>query len=527
MTAKSIPLLARISDYPAWYAERQPQAIAMSLHDTAVSYLQLSQQVDELARALLAAGVSKGDRVATLQTPRPEYLIAFLATASIGGIWLGLDPRYQLPELSRALLDAEPCVLLMRTRIAERCYENEAMSFLAAEKPKLRVVVFDGDPLVPGADSMHSFIEAGRAISTAALEAARLASGERDPCLIVYTSGSTGSPKGALLHHEGIVGVSRTQVEMWGVDPFSIVNYFPINHVGCVVDCTTPCLVAGGTLHFMEQFQARQCLELMVRRRVTIWGSVPSAFQLQTELDDFDEFDLSAVQLIAWGGAAMSETLISRLRRICPRLCTNYGMTESCGTITSVRPTDDLDVLAHSVGPAIKGIDVRLVGIEDSVELRHGIGEVQVRSSYNALGYWRCPEATIAAFTTDGFLRTGDLAEERPDGLYKIVGRLTDMYKSGGYNLYPREIEAVLEGHPAITLAAVVAVPDPLWQEVGIAYVVTISPTTGPELAAYCRTLLADYKVPKRFIFEPELPLLPIGKVDKRALRARVLQSDT
>jgi acyl-CoA synthetase (AMP-forming)/AMP-acid ligase II len=199
-------------------------------------------------------------------------------------------------------------------------------------------------------------------------------------------------------------------------------------------------------------------------------------------------------------------------------------MTESCGTITSVLPTDDLDILAHSVGRHMEGAEVRLTANDDSIVARGETGEVQVRSSHNLLGYWRNRKATIAAFTADGFLRTGDLAIERPDGRYRLVGRLTDMYKSGGYNVYPREIETVLEGHPAISLAAVVSAPDPLWQEVGIAYVVAIAPITARELAAYCRTLLAAYKIPKRIIVAADLPLLPIGKVDKRALRSRAAE---
>jgi acyl-CoA synthetase (AMP-forming)/AMP-acid ligase II len=523
MTARPIPpLLPRISDYASWHAARQPHAIALSLRDVEVNYLELARRVDELACALLSAGVRKGDRVATLQTPHPDYLVAFVATASIGAIWLGLNPRYQLGELRRAVLDADPAVLLMRTVIRERRYDGEAVALVAASPGLRRLVVFDGDPLVLGAEPMQSFLEAGRAVGAAALESARSACGGRDPCLIVYTSGSSGTPKGALLHHEGIARASRAQNEMWPVDPFSIVNYFPINHVGCVVDCTAPCLIAGGTLHFMEQFDPRECLELMVSKRVTIWGSVPSAFQLQTELDDFDEFDLRAIQLIAWGGAAMSAALIERLLPICRRLCTNYGMTESCGSITAIEPTDDVNVLAHSVGHALPGVEVRLakVDMNDTADGEFA-GEVQVRSRCNLLSYWRRPDATAAAFTADGFLRTGDLAVVRPDGRYRLVGRLTDMYKSGGYNVYPREVERVLETHPAIAHAAVVPAPDPLWQEVGIAYVVTKMPVTATQLEAYCRTQLAAYKVPKRILIGSELPFLPIGKVDKRALRAR------
>jgi acyl-CoA synthetase (AMP-forming)/AMP-acid ligase II len=514
------PQLARISDYVSWHAARRPDAIALSLKSMDLSYREMQRRVDELARALLAAGVGKGDRVATLQTPHPDYAVAFLATASIGAIWLGLNPRYQPAEFCRTVSDAEPCVLLMRTSIGGRHYEREAQAFLASTSAR-RLVIFDGDPLLHGAESMRSFLDAGAALPQAALHEARAACGGRDPCLIVYTSGSSGTPKGALLHHEGIVTVSRAQTAIWAVDPYSIVNYFPINHVGCVVDCTTPCLVAGGSLHFMEQFKPRECLQLMASKRITVWGSVPSAFQLQTELADFDQFDLGAVQLIAWGGAAMPEPLIARLLRVCRRLCTNYGMSESCGTITSVDPTDDLEVLAHSVGRPLPGVEVRLAATHQaSLEGAVG-GELQVRSRCNLLGYWRRPEATEAAFTADGYFRTGDLAVERADGGYRLVGRVSDMYKSGGYNIYPREIEAVLEGHPAITQAAVVAAPDPLWQEVGVAYVVASAPITSAELAAYCRTQLADYKVPKRILILPELPLLPIGKVDKRALRAR------
>jgi acyl-CoA synthetase (AMP-forming)/AMP-acid ligase II len=514
-----IPKLPRISDYVSWHAARQPEAIALSLHDVQTSYAELARRVDELARALLTAGVKKGDRVATLQTPHPDYVVAFLASASIGAIWLGLNPRYKIAELRRALFDADPVILLTRTAVEDRRYDPEINSLRAASPGLERIVVFHGDPLVPGAESMQAFLAGGRDVSAQALEATRSACGERDPCLIVYTSGSSGNPKGALLHHEGITTISHSQNAVWPVNPYSIVNYFPINHVGCVVDCTTPCLVAGGTLHFMEHFEPRDCLELMVKRRVTIWGSVPSAFQLQTEVDGFDEYDLSAVQLIAWGGAAMPEPLIRRLLRICPRLCTNYGMTESCGTITTVEPTDDVDILANTVGQGISAVEIRLFGTQGAgVDVA---GELQVRSRCNFLEYWRNHEATSAAFTSDGFFRTGDLAIQRPDGRYRLVGRLSDMYKSGGYNVYPREIEAVLEEHPSITRAAVVSLHDPLWQEVGIAYVVAMAPVTSAQLDAHCRAHLAAYKIPKRIVIESELPLLPIGKVDKRALRER------
>lgn len=506
-----------------WHATRQPDSVALTLGSNRITYAELAARIDELARALFAAGIGKGDRVATLQTPHPDYLVAFLATASIGGVWLGLNPRYQLDELRRALTDADPAILLTRSLIGARHYDRELLNIRETVPGLPKVVVFDGDPSLPGTTPMRDFLRTGQGADPAAFELARQSTGGHDPCLIVYTSGSSGTPKGAQLHHEAIGAISRAQNKHWPTEPFSIVNYFPVNHVGCVVDCTMPCLVAGGTLHFMENFDARACLELMARERVTVWGSVPSVFQLQLDLEGFERYDLGAVQLIVWGGAAMPRPLIERLHAICPRLGTNYGMTETTGTITTIEPTQDLEVLANSVGFPIDGVEVRLMGADGEVLEAGTEAELQVRSPYNFRGYWKRPEASAAAFTTDRFFRTGDLAIRRPDGRYRLVGRLSDMYKSGGYNIYPREIEQVLETHPAVALAAVVPVPNPLWQEVGIAFLqLNIGATSSAdEIEAYCRSRLASYKLPKRFLVESELPLLPIGKVDKRALRER------
>lgn len=520
MTGYVAPAYPRISDYVAWWAQKKPDADAMVLGVARISYLQFHEAVERLARALLADGVKKGDRVATLQTSHPDYFISFLATASIGAIWVGLNPRYQLEELKYVITDAEPTVLLARTYVEGRDYSEDIYALRATCSSLRTVIVFDGDPLLNEALSMQDFIDRGKTISDDQLSSARQNCGGRDPCLIVYTSGSTGKPKGALLHHEGIVTFSREQDRLWPLDPPSLINYFPINHVGCVIDCSTPCLVGGGKMVLMEHFDPAECLKLMAQEKITSWASVPTVFQMQLALPNFASFDLSSLQMIVWEGAAMPNDTIQRLLEICPRLATNYSMTETTSAITIVEPTDNIDVLANSVGKAFPGVSIRLCG-PDGREVADGIeGEVQTRSALNCLGYWRRPDATAEAFTEDGYFRTGDLAIRRPDGRYRIVGRLKEMYKSGGYNVYPREIETVIEGLPSVALAAVVAVPDPLWDEVGIAYVVPKQPLTVAELEAHCRSNLANYKVPKRFVITEYLPLLPIGKVDKRALKS-------
>jgi acyl-CoA synthetase (AMP-forming)/AMP-acid ligase II len=520
MMTMSTPTLPRISDYAAFHARRTPDAEAMSVNGQSYSYADTMLHIDRLARALIAAGVRKGDRVATLQNPHPDYFIAFLASASIGAIWVGLNPKYRGEELRRIVADCEPKILLSRSQIEGRDYSDE-LQMLRKTCPALEhIVTFSGDPPCAGAQTMERFLAAGESASEQLLMSMREGCGGRDPCLIVYTSGSTGRPKGALLHHEGIVSFSLAQNRLWPVDPLRIVNYFPINHVGCVIDVSVPCLVAGGCIAFMEHFTPLECLELMVRERATIWGSVPSVFQLQLDLPEFAQFDLSALQLILWEGAAMPVHLLQRLLQIGPKLATNYGMTETTSAITALQPTRDLDLLANTVGSAFPGVEIRLVDAAGNDVADETPGEVWAQSRYNLLGYWgaTAPDALSA----DGFFKTGDLAVRRRDGRFRIVGRLKEMFKSGGYNVYPQEIEAVLEAHPAVAMVAVVSAPDPLWQEIGVAFVAATSQVTEADLRSWCQQRLANYKVPKKFVVCAQLPLLPIGKIDRVALKRSV-----
>ncbi|MFN8668727.1 MAG: AMP-binding protein [Gemmatimonadaceae bacterium] len=520
------PVVARLSEWIDWYAAHTPNAEAAVCGEVRVTYAELQRRVDATARALLRSGVQRGDRVATLAPPSLDFWVTFLATASIGGIWLGLNPRYRVDELAYVVGDAEPSVLFARTQVGSRRYDDEIAAMRRAAPSIARVVSLDEEAAIAtGAyESGHAFEASGRDVPDEALAAARSAGEGREACLLVYTSGSTGRPKGALLHHTGIVAFSLEQNRCWPLRNQRFLNYLPINHVGCVIDVSVPTLAAGGCLVFLEQFSPDGALDLTVREHVNCLGSVPTVFQMQLALPNFADYDLSGIELIIWEGAAMPVEVIERLRGICPRLATNYGMTETTSAITIVEPTDDLDILANTVGHAFPGVEIRLVGEDGAVVALGHPGEVQVRSIYNLLGYWRRPEATAAAFTSDGFFRTGDVAEQRADGRYRLVGRLKEMYKSGGYNVYPREVEDVIHSHADVIMAAVVARPDPLWDEVGVAFVVAKAGLTAGALAEYCRTRLANYKLPKSFVLCDELPLLPIGKVDKVALTRRAAE---
>jgi acyl-CoA synthetase (AMP-forming)/AMP-acid ligase II len=505
---------------PAWvahHAATHPGAIAAVLEDQRIAYAELDLRVAQLAHALVAHGIRKGDRVATLCSPHPDYLVCFLATARIGAIWVGLNPAYSLRELLVVLSDCTPRLLLVRSG-AGRTYESEVTT-LRRQLPSLETIVAL-DEMAPGLP-LAEFLAVPATHSNTRLPDPD----PDDPCLIVYTSGSTGTPKGALISHRALVGTSRAQIEVWPVSHLSVLNYFPINHVGCVADVSCPTLVAGGTIVFLEKFDAGRSLQLIEQERISCLLSVPSVYRMQLDHPAFATHDLSSVELIIWEGAAMPADLIDRLLRWCDRLATNYSLTESVGAVTVIPATSDAQLLANGVGTPNAGVDVRLVATDGQVVEGEGEGEIQARSHFNMLGYWNNPEAT-ATTLQDGWLRTGDLARRNPDGSYRIVGRLREMFKSGGYNVYPREVEAVLEQVDGVSMAVVVGVPDPLWQEVGAAFLLTDGPLSEDAVRAHCRANLANYKIPKRILIMKELPLLPIGKVDRVELRRRLLAGE-
>lgn len=272
----------------------------------------------------------------------------------------------------------------------------------------------------------------------------------------------------------------------------------------------------------MERPDPAAMLDVIERERVTMLGGVPTLYQFLTAVPRFATADLSSLQMIAWGGAPMPLDLVKTYRqRANAKLMALYGMTEVTGSITFTDLDADDETLAHTIGKPDPNLNVRLMADEGNTCNVGEPGEIQLSHASVMLGYYNRPEATRRAFTGDGYFRTGDIAVQRADGNLELVGRRQDMFKSGGYNVYPREIELCLESHPEVALAAVIAVPDPTYYEVGHAFVLPQVNTRvdAAELSAWCRERLAGYKVPKHIVVTADLPLLPVGKIDKQALK--------
>ncbi len=515
MTGRQVPpALGRISDYPFHYADVDSGRPALLFEQDVLSYGGLAERVDWFAHALYASGVRAGDRVAVLSTPRPEFFVACLATVRLGGIWLGLNPAHTVREFAHVLGDAMPRLVLAMPSSGGRDYTLEIGQ--AAHVAGSRAEVVE----LAGLRDRDPFLDRAAEADGAAAAAAVAGVNAEQPALIVYTSGTTGPPKGALIRHAGLVRLGRVESTQWAVPRLRLICNLPIDHIGGVGDlCCVP-LVAGGSIVFQERFDAQRTLEAITDHRLTALFQIPTQLQRIAALPGFDTADLSSLQAVGWGGGPLPLEVIRRYRQLGVALITTYGSTEVTSSVTYTDPDADEEVLVHTVGRPDPELQVRLLTGDGRWGGAGEEGEVCVRHPSVMAGYHNLPEATAAAFTADGWLRTGDRGLIRPDGNLRLVARCQEVFKSGGYNIYPREIELALDSHPAVALSAVVSRPDAEYHQVGVAF---IEPEPGAaitpeELAAWCRRRLANYKVPKQFHIVGSLPLLPVGKIDRPLL---------
>lgn len=511
-TQSYIPQLGRISDYPAHYAEKAPNRIALSSPSVELTYKELNEQVTAHARALWSTGVRPGDRVAFMGSPRVEFVISFLATASIGAIWLGLNPRYSARELEYVLSDARPNLVFSAAGEQETANLHQAMT-----STELNQAV-----AARSFEDLEKFNLAGKKSNANEVAAARDAVNPQDPALIVYTSGSTGAPKGALIRHSGLVRLGLVEGAIWDLNEPVMLCNLPINHIGCVGDLVSVPIVIGAKLLLRESFDAEAVLRDVEEYKVSALFQIPTQLQRMSALPEFTQLDLSSLQVVAWGGAPLPPESLRRYRALGVKLISTYGLTEATSSVSYTPQNASDEVLTNTVGTPDTGMNVQLLS-DDGHWLDSGEGEVCVKNDTVMAGYLNRQEQTNEAFTDDGWLRTGDIGYIRDDGNLVLVGRMKDMFKSGGYNIYPREIEKAIEEHPDVQLSAVIARPDPDFHEVGVAFV-QLSPastTTSDQLREWCRDKLANFKIPKEFLFLESLPLLPVGKVDKNALKQK------
>jgi acyl-CoA synthetase (AMP-forming)/AMP-acid ligase II len=509
------------------WAEAKPQAEALAFEEDRLTWSDFKTRTDLTAKAFLEIGVKKGDRVAMLSTARTEFLTTFMAAGKVGAVWLGLSPKLTLDELRYLVGDCQPAVIITLREFMGSDL-SQTLKSLMEEFACLKKVLVIGEP-IDGTERFAEFAYRKRSHLNADLAARAAEVAEQDPTLLLYTSGSTGKPKGVVHTHSSIVENIKVEVKKFFFDEQTRgLLHFPINHVAAVVELGFAGVLAGGFLLCMDRFDPAESLKAIQREGITALGQVPAMFLLQFRDPQFAQTDLSTIRHFLWAGAAAPRVMVAVLSQICAKtgatMITGYGSTEVCGFVTYSEKSDDVDRLIHTAGKIATPFELKIVNL-DRKELPDGeVGEVAVRGPFLMKGYYNNPEATSKVIDEEGWYYTSDLAFKDSEGYIHLTGRASEMYKSGGENVYPREIEEVIESHESILFAAVIAIPDEVYQEVGWAFAM-LQPGKGVsenELKEFCKSKLSNFKIPKRFFVRPLLPLLPTGKVDKVALRKEV-----
>ena len=507
------------------FAETIGDRLAFTSPTTNYTYRELSAAALHHAAILRDLGVKRGDRVVVLTTPRAESMMLMIAMNMIGAIWVCLNPQYRLREFQYVVEDAQPTLFLYISEFEGRSYEPEIRALVADNRCIKQAVCIDGTPFV-GVHLDNLAAEDGRARYEMDFTRDR----RFDAAVIVYTSGSSGNPKGAVLPNFGLMERGRGYNEHWPTKDYPrVFEFYPLNHVGGLGWVSGFGLAGGGTIHFDVRFDAETYGETIRRERINVLQGPPTIYQILLARDDFDFSDYEGVEWMLFSGASMPVELLRKMQTLGIGFSPIYGLTEACGGLTFTYPDgDSIETLATTIGCSFIPDEVRVVRPDGTVAGKGEQGEIQIERSRCMLEYFNRPEATQSAFTSDGYFKTGDIAEVGERGYARFICRMSEMFKSGGYNVYPREIEVVLEGHPAVGLAAVISMPDQLYAEVGVAYVVpdteaTAEPTAD-ELRKWCRERMANFKVPKHFIVRRNLPLLPSGKADKVQLRQDALE---
>jgi acyl-CoA synthetase (AMP-forming)/AMP-acid ligase II len=518
----TIPRLAGIA------AQRHGDAPALVDVDAGVtlSFRELADRALDAAAAYVAAGVEPGDRVAIWAPNIWEWVVAGLGAHCAGGVLVPLNTRFKGAEAAYILRTSRAKVLVTVTGFLDTDYVSllEQAADLDHDLPDLqRIVLVRGAH--PKAQGCDNFLAAGRPHRDEA-RARATAVQPHDLSDILFTSGTTGAPKGAMTEHAQNLRAFRDWADVVGLragDRYLVVN--PFFHAFGYKAGWLASLMTGATVYPHAVFDPALVLSRIPRDRISMLPGPPALFQQILASPALADSDVSSLRLAVTGAAAIPVSLVEEMRDRLgfEHVITGYGLTEACGIVAMCRHDDDPETIANTSGRAIPGIEMRAVDDAGNDVPPGEPGEIVVRG-YNVMrGYFEQPVETAAAIDADGWLHTGDIGMIDGRGYVRITDRTKDMFIVGGFNAYPAEIEGLMLRHPALAQVAVVGVPDERLGEVGWAYVVLRpgATLTADELIAWCRSEMANYKVPRRVELVTDLPMNATGKVLKYELRAR------
>ena len=496
---------------------------------TSLTHAELLERVEDAAAGLLACGVEHGDRVAVWAPNCWEWVVAALAVHHVGAVLVPVNTRYRGPEAADLLHRARVRVLFTVTDFLDTDYVTLLLDGPDGrpDLPDLVTVVSLRGPERVDAVTFQGFLDGGESVDRDEVRRRAAAVTGDDLCHLLFTSGTTGRPKGVELVHASVCRGFDAWAEVIGLragDRYLVVN--PYFHSFGLNAGILACLLRGAVNLPHAVFDVPAIVERIERDRITVLPGPPAIYQSMLLDPELDPARLSSLRLAVTGAAAIPVQLIVDMRTVLgfDTVVTGYGLTESSGIATMCRHDDDPETIATTSGRAIPDVEVRVVDESGAPVPTGEVGEIIVRGYVVMRGYLDDPAASAEAVDADGWLHTGDLGTLDERGYLRITDRLKDMFIVGGFNAYPAEIEQALGAHPSIGQVAVVGMPDERLGEVGAAFVVAApGATVDPdEVVAWARERMANYKVPRRVDVLDALPLVPAGKVDKVALRARL-----
>ena len=485
-----------------------------------LTFRQLGQEARRAAAAFMAAGVERGDRVAIWAPNIWEWVVAALGLHSAGAALIPLNTRFKGREAAYILRRSRAKILVTVTEFLGADYPAQLRDH---ELPDLRRTVLLRGSAADG-EGWDEFLAAGAGIDPS--ERMRTVAPD-DPSDILFTSGTTGDPKGVICTHAQTLRTFAEWSRVIGLretDRYLVVN--PFFHAFGYKAGWLSALMAGATMLPHAVFDAGQVFARIPRDRITMLPGPPALYQSLLSHPDLTQQDLSSLRLAVTGAAVIPASLIIKMREVLgfETVITGYGLTETCGVATMCRFDDDPETIATTSGRAIEGTEVRVVDDEGAEVPRGEPGEIVVRGYNVMVGYLDDPAATAQTVDPEGWLRTGDIGVMNERDYVRITDRKKDMFIVGGFNAYPAEIENILLDHPAVGQVAVVGAPDHRLGEVGVAFVVRHPdhPIGQEELIAWSREQMANYKAPRRVEFVDTLPTNALGKVTRYVLKARV-----
>lgn len=521
---------------PERAAQATPDRLALSFQDRRWTFRQLAAEIDDMARGYLALGLAPGDKVALWLNNGPAWMFHSFALAKIGAVQVPVNTRFRTADLEYLLQQADCVALVTHDRSGPVDYLGMVRELVPGQDtaasprlPQLRHVIVESALAHRGTLGADALRAMGQGAGTAQLDARARAVDADDNFTIMYTSGTSGFPKGVMRSHRQSLGHHQERLRALGVTPSDVyLNYLPLFHVFGYVDGPITSMLCGSRQVLMERFDPELAVALIESERVTMLGG------FETHLNDLSAAqeklgrDLSSLRagLFATGTESAARALVRARRVLAPlKTVSVYGTTEIGANVTLSRLDSTQDQALHTSGMPSQDCEVRIV---DPATLQPlppmGLGEIQIRSTGRMQGYYHQPEETARCYTSDGWYRSGDIGCLREDGYLHFMGRIKDMLKIGGENVDPMEIEAFLLRLPGVREVAVVGCPHERLSEVPVAYIVPSADAqlTEEQVLAFAAGRIASFKIPRHVRFLPALPMTASGKVQKEKLRAQV-----